>query len=284
MKITHIAAACGLLLVATGGSANSKPLSLSTFESSDFCRRYSCKKEDGWALKNGDYNNSFSTNITPEASLDVSTRGEAIRKVGLIFFGRNKLASTDFEFIDSLFSELGASDIKETLEKVRLRVDKQVFDLKKTQVVRAGSLKIWIGKVGKQQTVAIEVFGNSGLTSNVGMTLDGDQFLEKPKTSCKLIFREVALVATFCPPGTSIKNMVEDFTAVAKVIVRQFKQRAAPVVFDVFNSEKKSPKNWTDYTKLPDYYKFQSHTITIQNGAPSEIQCYKDGRKTACNS
>lgn len=109
------------------------------------------------------------------------------------------------------------------------------------------------------------------------INLVGVKFSKNQKTKCKMFFKNGAVVVTFCPSETSPADMIADF-----IEVSNFNGWRLPI-FEVFSDEKKTPKNNATYLKLPNIYKYQSHTIQIDKGAVIEKACFKEGKTTPCN-
>lgn len=96
------------------------------------------------------------------------------------------------------------------------------------------------------------------------------------KTKCEVIFRQMAIVAMYCPKNTNPTDMIEDFKS-----IEQTTQWPMPV-FEVFNDRKKAPKDLAKYNSLPDNVSYQTYSIQIQNGQILEKHCYKNAKKSDC--
>jgi len=66
-------------------------LTLDSFLTSEFAKQYGISKQDGWALRDGSFNNELSVSRLQEAMLSVSTKGESIVEAGVMFLGTSIL-------------------------------------------------------------------------------------------------------------------------------------------------------------------------------------------------
>ena len=93
-----------------------------------------------------------------------------------------------------------------------------------------------------------DVSGNNSNNVKVGIVLAGQQLLKNPKTHYKIFFKDKhgAVVGTFCPSRTKTQDMLDDFIEIAS------NANWVLPIFEVFNNEKKTPKNSKEYMKLPN--------------------------------
>jgi len=78
-------------VVETPSGTPKKTMTLGSFLKSGFAKHYGISKEDGWALKNGLFNNELSISHMQGVMLSVSTKKENILEAGIMFLGTSNL-------------------------------------------------------------------------------------------------------------------------------------------------------------------------------------------------
>ncbi|MBM3237012.1 hypothetical protein FJZ31_12040 [Candidatus Poribacteria bacterium] len=138
-------------------------LILSEFERSEFCRTYNCSFDRSWDLRSGGTNNSYDIDVNPTVSVEITTSNGKLTGGGLMFFERPKLISTDFQlvysFLNSISSTAGLSlEVDSTIRRlVEQNIETNVFQIREANSIPFGSMRIWAGKVGKEQTISVEI-------------------------------------------------------------------------------------------------------------------------------
>jgi hypothetical protein len=132
-------------------------LSLKDFEKSEFCNTFICKAGDKWGLTAGGTNNTYTVNIVPTVSVELTTApGTPITDAGLIFFDRNSLTSDDLRairlFINAVYP--GAKVDNSILNQIQKNVEISVDQICKSPSFPYGQTRIWAGKV-IQETIVI---------------------------------------------------------------------------------------------------------------------------------
>jgi hypothetical protein len=131
---------------------------LDDFERSEFFRDYKLRKEDGWKLNTGAYNNSYETLSLSDISIEVQTIENKVVGFGIVFYERDSLQESDFNFIYKLLQSVdtkGKLDPK-IREYIKINAEKHVFQIKQANPTTFGKFKIYAGKVGPEQTISIE--------------------------------------------------------------------------------------------------------------------------------
>jgi len=133
-------------------------LTLASFLTSKFSKKYGISKQDGWQLKNGLFNNSLSVSSLQGAMLEVSTRGSNIVEAGVMFLGTSSLDASKMSFILGLLKTFDSSiykpQIKKDISKGLLR---RVNQINLAPIRTYGSLRIRVATVGVDAVISIEL-------------------------------------------------------------------------------------------------------------------------------
>lgn len=109
------------------------------------------------------------------------------------------------------------------------------------------------------------------------ISFNGKVLIENPKSKCKIIFKDGAVVAMFCPPKTNSKDMISDLLEIEK-------KTGWPIpIFEVFSDERLAPKDFKAYERLPNKVPFQTHTVQLKNGQVLSKTCYRRAKTVDCD-
>jgi hypothetical protein len=131
---------------------------LDDFERSEFYRDYKLRKEDGWKLNTGAYNNTYETSSLSHVSIEVQTIENKVIGFGIVFYERDSLQEADLNFVYKLLQSVnpkGKLDPK-IREYIKSNAEKHVFQIKEANPTTFDKFKIYAGKVGPEQTISIE--------------------------------------------------------------------------------------------------------------------------------
>lgn len=135
---------------------------LSDFENSQFYRYYKFRKGLGWNLRSGGYNNDYDVlSIWPDVSLEVITVGDKVVGFGIMFYERHELQENDLEFVYRLLESIDIQvKLTDKIKKfIKRNVERYVFQIRNADSIVFNRFKIWVGKVGKEQTISIARLG-----------------------------------------------------------------------------------------------------------------------------
>jgi|GEM_PF-2861735 len=132
---------------------------LDDFEKSGFYVDYKMRKEDGWKLNNGSYNNSYETSALSDTSVEVQTIENKVVGFGMVFYERNGLEEADLNFVYKLLESIDTRATLEskTREYIKVNAEKHVFQIRQADPTTFGKFKVYAGKVGHEQIISIEV-------------------------------------------------------------------------------------------------------------------------------
>lgn len=131
---------------------------LDDFERSEFYRDYKLRKEDGWKLNTGAYNNTYETSSFSHVSIEVQTIENKVVGCGIVFYERDSLQEPDLTFVYKLLQSIntkGKLDPK-VRDYIKSNAEKPVFQIKQANPITFDKFKIYAGKVGPEQTISIE--------------------------------------------------------------------------------------------------------------------------------
>jgi hypothetical protein len=131
---------------------------LDDFERSEVYRDYKLRKEDGWKLNTGAYNNSYETSSVSDINIEIQTIENKVVGFGIVFDERDNLQEVDLNFVYKLLQSI---DTKAKLdhkirEYIKINAEKPVFQIKQANPTTFGKFKIYAGRVGPEQTISIE--------------------------------------------------------------------------------------------------------------------------------
>lgn len=131
---------------------------LNDFERSEFYRDYKLRKEDGWKLNTGAYNNTYDTSSLAHVSIEVQTIENKVVGCGIVFYERDSLQEPDLSFVYKLLQSInkkGKLDPK-IRDYIKSNAEKPIFQIKQATPITVDNFKIYAGKVGPEQTISIE--------------------------------------------------------------------------------------------------------------------------------
>lgn len=153
----HVAPSRPVTPALTSRALNTVP----DFEHSEFCRRYACREDRHWIVRNGDTNHSYDTNLE---GVDVEVQDNPSRQppltgLGISFNYREdeRLSPQDFEVIETLVRCTDqSSDHAKTMDYIRKNIEIDIncrtcsmFD--SSNFVTDGDFHVWAKKVDQQQ-------------------------------------------------------------------------------------------------------------------------------------
>lgn len=148
--------------LANADKSGSVPLSrietLDDFERSEFYRDYKLRKEDGWKLNTGAYNNSYETSSLSNVSIEIQTIENKVIGFGIVFYERDSLREADLNFVYKLLQSINTKGKLEPKirEYIKSNAERRVFQIKEANPTTFDKFKIYAGKVGPEQTISIE--------------------------------------------------------------------------------------------------------------------------------
>jgi len=135
-------------------------LNLDSFLTSGFAKQYGITKQDGWALRDGSFNNELSVSRLRGTGtmLSASTKGSNIVKAGVMFLGTSSLDESKMSFVLDLFKALDPSTtplhIKDGISKSLSSKVSQI-DLSPTRTY--GKLHVRAANVGGDAVISINL-------------------------------------------------------------------------------------------------------------------------------
>lgn len=133
-------------------------VTLGAFLSSGFAKQYGISKQDGWALKNGLFNNELSVSRLQGAMLSVSTKGENILESGVMFIGVSKLDSSKMSFVVGLIKALDQNTTELHLKDgISKGLSSRVSQINQAPIQTYGKLHVRAANVGGDAVISIEL-------------------------------------------------------------------------------------------------------------------------------
>ncbi|MDD2388994.1 MAG: hypothetical protein PHP23_04585 [Desulfobacterales bacterium] len=134
-------------------------LNIDLFLMSGFAKQYGITKQDGWALRDGSYNNELSVSRLQETTLSASTKGSNIVDAGVMFRGTTSLDSSKMSFVLELLKTFDPSiaqlsGIRDGLSKSLYRRVSQI-DLAPAHTY--GKLQVRAANVAGTAVISIEL-------------------------------------------------------------------------------------------------------------------------------
>ena len=133
-------------------------MTLNSFLASEFAKQYGISKQDGWALRDGSYNNELSASRLQGAMLSASTKGESIVEAGVMFLGTSNLDASKMSFVLSLLKALDPNTsqlrIKDSITK---SLSNRVSQIKQAPAQTYGNLRVHAANVGGDAVISIEL-------------------------------------------------------------------------------------------------------------------------------
>lgn len=133
-------------------------LTLDSFLTSEFAKQYGISKQDGWALRDGSFNNDLSVSRLSGAMLSASTKGKRIVEAGVMFIGTSILDTSKMSFVLALLKALDPNtaqlQIKGSISK---SLSKRVSQIKQAPAHNYGNLRVHAANVGGDAVISIEL-------------------------------------------------------------------------------------------------------------------------------
>lgn len=134
-------------------------LNIDLFLMSGFAKQYGITKQDGWALRDGLYNNELSVSRLQETTLSASTKGSNIVDAGVMFRGTTSLDSSKMSFVLELLKTLDPSiaqlsGIRDGLSK---SLHRRVFQIDLAPAQTYGKLQVRAANVAGTAVISIEL-------------------------------------------------------------------------------------------------------------------------------
>ena len=133
-------------------------LKLDSFLTSEFAKQYGISKQDGWALRDGSFNNELSVSRLQGAMLSASTKKENIVEAGVMFLGTSGLDTLKMSFVLALLKALDPNTaqlhIKDSISK---SLSNRVSQIKQAPAQTYGNLRVYAANVGGDAVISIEL-------------------------------------------------------------------------------------------------------------------------------
>lgn len=138
---------------------NSGASAISTLYTSAFATRYLLTPGEGWALKNGEFNNTVSTAKFEQTSIEISTRGSSIVGAGVMFLGRGMLAAEEENFVRDFLRWLDSHALvgKAEISRINRNLSTSVQQIDLAPVIAIGRLRVRAAHVGPDAVVSMRV-------------------------------------------------------------------------------------------------------------------------------
>ena len=133
-------------------------VTLNSFLKSEFAKQYGISKQDGWALKNGLFNNELSVTHLQGTMLSASTKGENILEAGVMFLGTSNLDSSKMSFVVGLIKVLDHNITELRLkEGISKGLSSRVSQINQAPIQTYGKLHVRAANVGGDAVISIEL-------------------------------------------------------------------------------------------------------------------------------
>lgn len=133
-------------------------LTLDSFLTSGFAKQYGISKQDGWALRDGSFNNELSVSRLQGTMLSASTKGANIVEAGVMFLGTSSLDASKMSFVLELFKALDPStaqlNIKDGISK---SLSSRVSQINLAPTRTYGKLRVRAANVGGDAVISIKL-------------------------------------------------------------------------------------------------------------------------------
>jgi hypothetical protein len=139
------------------GATPGKPDPLAPFESSAFCKEYTCKKGKSWPLRAGGMNNTYDLSAAPHVTVEVPTKDGAIDHYGISFYERERLRNADLQVAYALLGSIDPAGNTEAVRQfIRSNIERPAEQIRRGPSSSFGPYTVWTAKVGETQIVSVE--------------------------------------------------------------------------------------------------------------------------------
>jgi len=133
-------------------------MTLDSFLKGGFAKQYGISQQDGWALRNGLFNNELSVSRLQGPMLSASTKGENILEAGVMFLGTSNLDDSEMLFVMELLKALdpitSKFHIKEAISK---SLSNRVSQINQAPIQTFGKLHVRAANVGGDAVISIKL-------------------------------------------------------------------------------------------------------------------------------
>jgi hypothetical protein len=133
-------------------------LTLDSFLTSGFAKQYGISKQDGWALRDGSFNNELTVSRLQGTMLSASTKGANMVEAGVMFLGTSSLDASKMSFVLELFKAL---DPRTTQLQVKDGISKsltsRVSQINQASTQTYGKLRVRAANVGGDAVISIKL-------------------------------------------------------------------------------------------------------------------------------
>lgn len=144
--------------VVNHSGTNRETMTLDSFLTSGFAKQYRISKQDGWALRDGSFNNELSVSRLQGVMLSASTKGANIVEAGVMFLGTSSLDVSKMSFVLELFKALDPSTsqlhIKDGISK---SLSSRVSQINQVPIQNYGKLRVRAANVGGDAVISIKL-------------------------------------------------------------------------------------------------------------------------------
>jgi len=133
-------------------------LTLDSFLTSGFAKQYGISKQDGWALRDGSFNNELKVSRLQGAMLSASTKGANMIEAGVMFIGTSSLDASKISFLLELLKALDPSTTKLNIKASILKsLSSRVSQINQAPTKTYGKLRVVAANVGGDAVISIKL-------------------------------------------------------------------------------------------------------------------------------
>ena len=132
---------------------------ISALYTSALATRYLLTPGEGWAVQNGEFNNTVSTAKFEETSIEISTRGSSVVGAGVVFIGKGTLAAEEENFVRDFLRWLDSNAAvgKAEMGKINRNLTASVQQIDLAPVLEIGRLRVRAAHVGPDAVISMRV-------------------------------------------------------------------------------------------------------------------------------
>lgn len=133
-------------------------ITFDSFLTSRFAKQYGILKQDGWALRDGSFNNDLTISRLQGAMLSAITKESTMIEVGVMFIGTSSLDASKMSFVLELFKALEPNitqlNVKEGISK---NLTTRVSQINQASTQTYGKLRVRVANVGGDAVISIKL-------------------------------------------------------------------------------------------------------------------------------
>jgi hypothetical protein len=133
-------------------------LNIDSFLTSGFAKQYGIMKQDGWALRDGSFNNELSVSRLQGTMLSAITKGSNIVNAGVMFLGTSSLDASKMSFVLELFKVLDHSTTQlHITDGISKSLSSRVSQINLSPIRTYGKLHVRAANVGGDAVISINL-------------------------------------------------------------------------------------------------------------------------------